>query len=50
MPHSPLLGSKEIASWLGIATRTVCLWAECDEIPAFKVGRQWRFKEDDVRK
>ena len=28
-----------------ISTRAVCLWAECKEIPAIKVGRQWRFRQ-----
>jgi excisionase family DNA binding protein len=38
-----------VAKWLGIAPRTVCLWAECKEIPAIKLGRQWRFRESELR-
>jgi excisionase family DNA binding protein len=30
--------------------RTVSLWAECGEIPAFKVGRQWRFRRESITK
>ncbi|MGD0045493.1 MAG: helix-turn-helix domain-containing protein [Bryobacteraceae bacterium] len=42
------LTTKEVARWLGVVTRTICLWAECEELPAVKVGRQWRFREGDV--
>ena len=45
----PLLSTAAVARWLGISPRTVCLWAECGEIPGLKVGRQWRFREDEVR-
>jgi len=37
-----------LRKWLGIAQRTVCTWAECDELPAIKVGRQWRFSRADI--
>ena len=37
-----------VAKWLGIAPRTICLWAECKEIPAIKIGRQWRFREGEL--
>jgi len=46
----PLLSSAEVANWLGISQRTVCLWAELGEIPGFKLGHQWRFSETEVRK
>ena len=42
------LTTQQIATLLGIATRTVCLWAECGELPAIKVGRQWRFRRDTL--
>jgi excisionase family DNA binding protein len=37
-----------VAKWLGVSTRTLCLWAECREIPAIKIGRQWRFRESEL--
>jgi excisionase family DNA binding protein len=46
----PLLSSAQVAAWLGISQRTVCLWAELEEVPAFKLGHQWRFREDEVRR
>jgi len=42
------LTTAAVAKWLGIAPRTVCLWAECQEIPAIKIGRQWRFREGEL--
>ena len=47
---APFLSTAAVARWLGISTRTVCFWAECGEIPAMKVGRQWRFREEELRR
>jgi excisionase family DNA binding protein len=46
--REPLLTTEAISKWLGVSTRTLCLWAECKEIPAIKVGRQWRFRQGEV--
>ena len=40
-----LLATAAVASRLGISSRTIRLWAECGEMPAVKVGKQWRFDE-----
>lgn len=40
----------KVAKLLRIAPRTVCLWAECSELPAIKVGRKWRFEREAVLK
>jgi excisionase family DNA binding protein len=45
---TPLLTTAAVAKWLGVSTRTICLWAECREIPAVKIGRQWRFREGEL--
>jgi excisionase family DNA binding protein len=46
--REPFLTTAAVAKWLGIAPRTVCLWAECKVIPAIKIGRQWRFREGEL--
>jgi len=46
--REPLLTTEAVSKWLGLSTRTLCLWAECKEIPAIKVGRQWRFRQSEV--
>jgi excisionase family DNA binding protein len=43
-----LLSSAEVGQMLGVSARTVCLWAECSNLPGFKVGRQWRFRSGDL--
>ncbi|MCC6264455.1 MAG: helix-turn-helix domain-containing protein [Bryobacterales bacterium] len=45
----PLLTVNDISTWLQVAGRTVRLWAETGEIPAHKVGRQWRFRLNAVQ-
>jgi len=44
----PLLTTAAVARWLGVSTRAICLWAECREIPAIKLGRQWRFRREEI--
>lgn len=44
-----LLATQEVSRLLGVSPRTVRLWAESGDIPAVKVGRQWRFRPGDVR-
>jgi len=43
-----LLSTLDVASQLNVSPRTVCLWAECGELPGMKVGRQWRFLQEDI--
>jgi excisionase family DNA binding protein len=49
MNPQSLLNTSQVAAWLGISTRTACLWAECSELPAIKIGRQWRFQREAVQ-
>jgi excisionase family DNA binding protein len=44
-----LLSTAEVSKWLRVATRTICTWAECGELPATKIGRQWRFRRSDLK-
>jgi len=45
MGHSAtLLTTSEVAQLLLVSRRTVRLWAEYGKLPAFKAGRQWRFR------
>ena len=44
-----LLTTREVSRWLGVSPRTLRLWAETGEVPAIRVGRQWRFRRGVVR-
>ncbi len=46
--NQAMLNLKEVSVWLRVAPRTLRLWAELGEIPAVKIGRQWRFRREDV--
>jgi excisionase family DNA binding protein len=48
LKREPLMTTAAVAKWFGISTRAICLWAECKELPAIKVGRQWRFRQDEL--
>ena len=38
----------EVAQYLGLAQRTIYLWAQQGKLPAFKLGSAWRFRRLDV--
>src|SRR3977135_2109171 len=44
------LTTVEVSVLLRISRRTVCLWAECSELPAVRIGKQWRFRRDDINR
>ena len=43
-----LMGSAEVAKYLGMTERTIYLWAQQKKLPAFKVGSVWRFCRSDL--
>ncbi len=43
-----MLTIKEVAAYLRFTTTTVYRMAQLGKIPAFRVGRQWRFKKEEV--
>ena len=43
-----LMGPAQVAKYLGIAERTVYLWAQQGKLPALKVGSVWRFRRSEV--
>ena len=43
-----LLNSREVAEILDLSPDTVNEFARRSELPAFKRGRQWRFRRRDV--
>ena len=45
---SELLTVPQLATYLGIAERTIFLWAQQDKLPAFKLGSMWRFRRSDI--
>ena len=42
------LSVSETATYLGLSPKTIYAWAEKGAIPAYKVGRVWRFDKTDV--
>lgn len=44
-----LLTVEELSGRLRVPTRTLRFWAEVGELPAIKMGRQWRFPKEGIR-
>jgi excisionase family DNA binding protein len=47
-PSCLFMKTANVARFLSVSPRTIRLWAECGELPATKVGRQWRFEREAV--
>lgn len=45
---SSLKGTAEVAKYLGLGERDIYMMAEQGQIPAFKVGTTWRFRQSDL--
>ncbi len=45
-----LMAPAEVARYLNVKERTIYLWAQRRQLPAFKVGSMWRFRRSDVDK
>jgi excisionase family DNA binding protein len=46
----PLLSATDVAQRLHVSVRKVYLLAECQELRALRIGRQWRFRPSDFQK
>ncbi|MCQ2588831.1 MAG: PTS sugar transporter subunit IIA [Treponema sp.] len=45
-----ILTIEEVSKYLRVSDETVCDWAEKGEIPAGKIGNEWRFKKSEVER
>ena len=43
-----LLNIKEAAKYLNVHRMTIYKWATNKKIPAFRIGRMWRFKKEKI--
>ncbi len=44
----PWVSLEEVASFIGVNKDTVRNWIKKTEIPAHKIGRQWKFKLSEI--
>jgi len=44
------LTPQEVSGLLRVSTQTVRRWIKEGRLPAYKVGRAWRIKEDDLNR
>ncbi len=45
MPHNDVLNTKEAAAFLGAHIETIRRLARRGEIPAYKIGKDWRYRK-----
>lgn len=44
----PWVSLEEVASFIGVNKDTVRNWIKKTDIPAHKIGRQWKFKLSEI--
>ena len=49
MPGEPLVGTRDVARFLGVSRATVINMARDQRFPAFRMNRAWRFQMSSVR-
>jgi excisionase family DNA binding protein len=42
------LTTEEVLQYLNVNLRTVYRWLKAGQLPAIRVGRQWRFRQSDL--
>lgn len=42
------LSVQEISAHLGVSKETIYRYLESKNIPAYKIGKQWKFKKDEI--
>ncbi len=47
-PLEPLLTIKDVADICVVSTKTVRCWIKAGELPAIRLGRQWRIVPKDL--
>jgi len=50
MEKKMIYSPEEIAEQLSVSTRTIYAWIKKGELKAFKAGRLWRIKREEVEK
>lgn len=48
--NEPWVSLEEAATYLGVNKDTVRNWIKKTDIPAHKIGRQWKFKISEIDK
>lgn len=48
MTTERLLTVDEVSDWLSVATRKIVDMAREQELPAYKIGREWRFSREEL--
>ena len=48
MSQEQLMDIREVAKYLRVKDSTVYTWAQEGKLPAFRLGRLWRFRRDDL--
>ena len=42
------LSAEEISKYLGVSSDTVYRWIEKHDMPAYRIGRFWKFKRSEI--
>lgn len=49
-PFGPIMGTHEVAEILGINAATASRLCAAGDLPAFRVGRQWKVRRSELQR
>lgn len=42
--------AQKLARFFGVSRKTIWKWCETGKLPAFKIGREWKIRVEDLQK
>lgn len=45
-----LYNTDKLAKFFGVSRKTIWKWCESGKLPAFKIGKEWKVRVEDLQK
>lgn len=48
--ENEIYNAQKLAKFFGVSRKTIWRWCETGRIPAFKIGKEWKVRVEDLQK
>ncbi len=45
-----IYNAQKLAKFFGVSVKTARIWCETGKLPAFKIGREWKVRVEDLQR
>jgi putative molybdopterin biosynthesis protein len=49
-PDSKIYTTRELTAFFRVSEKTIWEWCRIGKLPAFKIGKEWRVRAEDLRR